>query len=84
MSTNNSLVPVFLLGVDDKSNRLMINDDDIMEFAKKYEWGFGFASDTAERDQAIEDFAKIAHQVGVPLRMEDGIDTGNNREFRSN
>ena len=66
-------IPVFVLGIDNgqANENILIKDEEIMDFAKKYEWGFGFAADEKERDLAIEDFAKITFQVGIPLRWEE-------------
>ena len=40
----------------------------IMDLAKRYDWGFGFASSETERNEFLEHFALTSWQIGMQLR----------------
>ena len=40
-----------------------------IDFARKYEWRFGFAESHNELHNVFRDFAIIAHEIGIPLRQ---------------
>lgn len=67
-------IPTFLLGVTLETHKTDSEKDDIIEdelmvLAKRFDWGFGFAKNKEEIQLMVINFARIAYEIGVPIRL---------------
>lgn len=67
-------IPVFQLGFCYNNDKRQ-TEIEVIELAKKYDWGFGFVYMSEEMDNLIIEFSKISNQVGVKPRQTE-VDNG--------
>ena len=71
ISNNRNNIPIFIIGCCFNNLKKNISNSEIQNFAKENDWGFAFALNHNDIDNALNEFAKIAYSIGIPIRFPD-------------